>query len=195
MTPPPAHNGPGGLAKSAVSAAERARADAGVIPPASNHIPRQIRVVPPVPLANLFHGKKEELEMSNVIKMKNTRQRKRNTSSMTAISDRSLCVILSGGVPSVHERYKMRALEMGASALEPEEFWNKFRRRYPGTCWGWANCGTDDYYCIGRVVFVGLGPDDRSLQSGGEDAVLDAFIETQDSFSGEPHSLDEFFGA
>ncbi len=112
-----------------------------------------------------------------------------------------VCALLCGGVPSVHAGYKKRALAIGMLALELEEFWHRFRRRFPGTHWGWANHGTDDEVCIGRAVFVVLSPEDKSLvslidkfgwlQSGGENAVLDAFIETQDSFSGEPHPEDE----
>ena len=86
-------------------------------------------------------------------------------------------------------------------ALKLDEFWHKFRRRFSGTYWGYANYGTDEQDCIGRAVFVVFGPEDRSFislidefgwfQSGGEEAVLDAFIETQESFSGEPHPEDE----
>ncbi len=111
------------------------------------------------------------------------------------------CGILCGNVHSLHERYEKRALAIGMLALEVEEFWHRIRRRFPGTYWGYANYGTDEQDCIGRAVFVVLGPEDKSLislidkfgwfQSGGEDAVLDAFIETQDSFSGEPHPEDE----
>ncbi len=110
------------------------------------------------------------------------------------------CGMLSGGVTSVHAIYKGRALAIGVIALEFEEFWNKFRRRFPGTYWGYAIYGWDEESNIGRAVFVVLGPDDESLFSlidefgwlNGIYAVLDAFIETQDSFSGEPHPDDEF---
>jgi hypothetical protein len=112
-----------------------------------------------------------------------------------------VCGILCGDVSSVHEVYKTRALAIGMPALKLEDFWHKFRRRFPGTYWGYANYGTDEENCVGRAVFVVLGPGDRSFislidefgwfRSGGEDAVLDAFIETQDSFSGEPHPEDE----
>ena len=108
-----------------------------------------------------------------------------------------VCGILCGDVSSVHEVYKTRALAIGMPALKLEDFWHKFRRRFPGTYWGYANYGTDEENCAGRAVFVVLGPGDRSFislidefgwfQSGGEEAVLDAFIETQESFSGEPH--------
>ena len=86
-------------------------------------------------------------------------------------------------------------------ALKLDEFWHKFRRRFPGTYWGYANYGTDEENCIGRAVFVVLGPGDRSFagsidefgwfEGDGEEAILDAFIETQDSFSGEPHPHDQ----
>jgi len=112
-----------------------------------------------------------------------------------------VCGILWGGVSSVHAEYKKRAPAIGVPALKLEEFWHKFRRRFHGTYWGYANYGTDEQVSIGRAVFVVLRPEDKSLfslidkfgwfQSGGEDAVLDAFIETQDSFSGEPHPEDE----
>ena len=112
-----------------------------------------------------------------------------------------VCGQLPGSVPSVHTIYKKRALVIGMPALKLDEFWHKFRRRFPGTYWGYANYGTDEQDCIGRAVFVVLGPEDRSFislidefgwfQSGGEEAVLDAFIETQESFSGEPHPEDE----
>ncbi len=187
--------------------------------------------------------------MSNVIKMKKTRQRKRNTSikskeqkmrklesdesvqnseseemfsktitlneeeiniaekfadtrqTLADAAKACVCGILWGGVSSVHAEYKKRAPAIGVPALKLEEFWHKFRRRFPGTYWGYANYGTDEQVSIGRAVFVVLRPEDKSLfslidkfgwfQSGGEDAVLDAFIETQDSFSGEPHPEDE----
>ncbi len=112
-----------------------------------------------------------------------------------------VCGILWGGVSSVHAEYKKRALAIGMLALELEEFWHRFRRRFPGTSWGSANYAPGECISIRRAVFVVLGPEDKSLislidkfgwfQSGGEDAVLDAFIETQDSFSGEPHPEDE----
>lgn len=112
-----------------------------------------------------------------------------------------VCGLLCGNVFAVHAGYEKRALAIGISALEPEEFWHKFRRRFPGTYWGYANYGTDEQDCIGRAVFVVLGPEDKSLaslidkfgwfESDGHDAVLDAFIKTQDSFSGEPHPEDE----
>ncbi len=121
--------------------------------------------------------------------------------SLAEAAEACVCGLLCGQVSSVHAGYEKRALAIGVPALELEEFWHKFRRRFSGTYWAWANYGTDEEDCIGRAVFVVLGPEDKSLfslidkfgwfQSGGEDAVLDAFIETQDSFSGEPHPEDE----
>ena len=135
----------------------------------------------------------EEINMAE--KFADTRQ------TLADAANACVCGLLCGGVSSVHVGYKKRALAIGMPALELEEFWHKFRRRFPGTYWGWANHGTDEEDCIGRAVFVVLGPEDKSLvslidkfgwfQSGGKDAILDAFIETQDSFSGEPHPEDE----
>ena len=44
--------------------------------------------------------------------------------------------LLCGDVSSVQKRYEKRALAIGVLALELEEFWHKFRRRFPGTYWG-----------------------------------------------------------
>ncbi len=135
----------------------------------------------------------EEINMAE--KFADTRQ------TLADAANACVCGILWGGVSSVHAEYKKRAPAIGVPALKLEEFWHKFRRRFPGTYWGHANYGTDEQVSIGRAVFVVLRPEDKWLfslidkfgwfQSGGEDAVLDAFIETQDSFSGEPHPEDE----
>ncbi len=136
-----------------------------------------------------------EDELNMIEKFADTRR------TLADATEACVCGLLCGNVSSVHAGYEKRALAIGMPALELEEFWHKFRRRFPGTNWNYANYGTDEQYCIGRAVFVVLGPEDKSLvslidkfgwfQSGGEDAVLDAFIETQDSFSGEPHPEDE----
>ncbi len=136
-----------------------------------------------------------EDEINMIEKFADTRR------TLADAAEACVCGLLCGEVSSVHVGYKKRALAIGMLALELEEFWHRFRRRFPGTYWGWANHGTDEEVCIGRAVFVVLGPEDKSLvslidkfgwfQSGGEDAILDAFIETQDSFSGEPHPEDE----
>ncbi len=136
-----------------------------------------------------------ENELNMIEKIADTRR------TLADAVEACVCGLLCGGVSSVHAGYEKRALAIGMLALEVEEFWHRIRRRFPGTYWGYANYGTDEQDCIGRAVFVVLGPEDKSLislidkfgwfQSGGEDAVLDAFIETQDSFSGEPHPEDE----
>jgi hypothetical protein len=112
-----------------------------------------------------------------------------------------ICGVLYGDVGSLHATYVERREETGVSALEIDMFWHKFRRRFPGTYWGYTNYGTEEEPCTGRAVFVVLGLEDKSLASSinkfgwfvndGYDAVLDAFIKTQDSFSGEPHPEDE----
>ena len=139
--------------------------------------------------------KLNEDELNVIEKFADTRQ------TLADATEDCVCGLLCGGVFQVHAGYKERALAIGVLALELEEFWHRFRRRFPGTYWGYANYGTDEQDCIGRAVFVVLGPKNKSLvslidkfgwfQSGGENAVLDAFIETQDSFSGEPHPEDE----
>ncbi len=136
--------------------------------------------------------KLNEDELNVIEKFADTRQ------TLADATETCVCALLCGGVPSVHAGYEKRALAIGVPALELEEFWHRFRRRFPGTYWGWANHGTDEEVCIGRAVFVVVGPEDKSLVSLidkfgwlGEKAVLDAFIETQDSFSGEPHPDDE----
>jgi len=106
-------------------------------------------------------------------------------------------------VSSVHSRYQSRAREAGKVVLEIEDFWNKFRRRFPG-----SHEGQEPYYPslqtrgCGLVVFVRLRPSDTDLAaecacdglltSEGCDAVLDAFIQEQDTLSGEPHLEDDF---
>jgi len=122
-------------------------------------------------------------------------------SALRATEKDCLTGVLYGGVDSLHATYVKRVEETGVSALEIDVFWHKFRRRFPGTFWGYANFGTDEQDCIGRAVNVVLGPEDKSLASlidkfgefgsDGYVAVLDAFIEMQDSFSGEPHPEDE----
>jgi len=105
-------------------------------------------------------------------------------------------------VSSVHSSYQSRAREAGKVVLEIEDFWNKFRRRFPGSYWGHAEFGHDDEKNLGRAVFVCLRPTDSTLAaeryddgfftSEAEDAILDAFIQEQDTLSGEPHLEDEF---
>ena len=105
--------------------------------------------------------------------------------------------ILCGSVGSVYSRYQEKARETGKAILELEDFWNRFRRCFPGSCWAWANYGTDDEDSIGRAVNVSLRPTDTSLaneidewgwfSTEGRDAVLEAFVEAQDTLSGEPH--------
>lgn len=99
-------------------------------------------------------------------------------------------------VSGVHRSYQSRAREAGKVVLEIEDFWNKFRRRFPGSDWGWAKWGTDDEYNIGRAVYVRLRPTDTTLAAAryedrfftpeGHDAVLDAFIAEQEIISAEP---------
>lgn len=107
-------------------------------------------------------------------------------------------------LPSVHSRYQSRAREAGKVVLEIEDFWNKFRRRFPG-----SREGQEPYYPsiqtrgCGTVVFVGLRPTDSDLAaecacdglltSEAEVAILDAFIEGQDLFPSAPYPGDGGF--
>ncbi len=132
----------------------------------------------------------EEINMAE--KFADTRQ------TLADAAKACVCGILWGGVSSVHWEYKMRALAIGMLALELDEFWHRFRRRFPRTYWGFANAASDEQLSICNAVFVFLGPEDKSLISQIDKfgrfpgvAVIDAFIETQDSFSGEPHPGDE----
>jgi hypothetical protein len=107
-------------------------------------------------------------------------------------------------VSGVHSFYQSRAGEAGKVVLEIEDFWNKFRRRFPGSDWGWEKWGTDDEYNIGRAVYVRLRPTDSDLAaeryddgfftSEGHDAVLDAFIRDQGLFPAAPYPGDDGFG-
>ncbi len=133
-----------------------------------------------------------EEEPNMIEKFADTRQ------TLADAANACVCGILWGGVSSVHAEYKKRALAIGMSALDIEEFWHRFRRRFPGTSWGFANAASDEELSICNAVFVFLGPEDKSLISQIDKfgrfpgvAVIDAFIETQDSFSGEPHPEDE----
>ncbi len=133
-----------------------------------------------------------EEEPNMIEKFADTRQ------TLADATEVCVCGILWGGVSSVHWEYKMRALAIGMLALDIEQFWHRFRRRFPGTSWGFANSAPEEQVTIVRAVFVVLGPEDKSLISQIDkfgwfqsDAVIDAFIETQDSFSGEPHPEDE----
>jgi hypothetical protein len=98
-------------------------------------------------------------------------------------------------VYNFHRGYQSRAREAGKVVLEIEDFWNKFRRRYPGSWEGHAEFGPDDEKNLGRAVFVGLRATDTALAakigdgfftSDGQNGVLDAFIQEQDTLSGEP---------
>ena len=107
-------------------------------------------------------------------------------------------------VSSVHSRYQSRAREAGKVVLEIEDFWSKFRRRFPG-----SHEGQEPYYPsiqtrgCGSVVFVRLRPSDSDLAaecasdglltSEGCDVVLDAFIEAQDLFPVSPYPGDNGF--
>ena len=138
-----------------------------------------------------------EEEPNMIEKFADTRQ------TLADATEARVCGILWGGVSSVHWEYKIRALAIGMLALELDEFWHRFRRRFPGTDWGFAIAapeeqGSIDQGDVDYAVFVFLGPEDKSLISQIDkfgrfpgDAVIDAFIETQDSFSGEPHPGDE----
>ena len=100
-------------------------------------------------------------------------------------------------VSGLHSYYQRRARETGKTMLEIEDFWNKFRRRFPGSYWGHAEFGPDDEKNLGRAVFVCLRPTDASLASKidglgfftseGHDAVMEAFIRAQETLTGEPH--------
>ena len=94
--------------------------------------------------------------------------------------------ILCGSVGAVYSSYQKKARETGKAELAAEDFWNRFRRHFPGSDWVWANYGTAEESCVGRAVFVGLRTTDTSLggkidkwgwfTSEGHDAVLEAFI-------------------
>ena len=100
-------------------------------------------------------------------------------------------------VSGLHSYYQRRARETGKTMLEIEDFWNKFRRRFPGSYWGHAEFGPDDEKNLGRAVFVCLRPTDSTLAaeryddgfftSEAEDAILDAFIGEQETLSAEPY--------
>ena len=109
---------------------------------------------------------------------------------------------LCGSVDAVYSDYQEKAREMGKVVLELEDFWNRFRRRFPGSYWSYKHFGTAEQGYIGRAVFVWLRPTDTSLagkidewgwfRGEGHDAVLEAFIQAQEFFSGMPHPEDEF---
>ena len=105
--------------------------------------------------------------------------------------------ILCGSVGAVYSSYQEKARDAGKAELAAEDFWNRFRRRFPGSDWMWANYGTADESCVGRAVSVRLRPTDTTLAneigewgwftSEGYDAVLGNFIQAQETLSGEPH--------
>ncbi len=109
--------------------------------------------------------------------------------------------ILSGSVGGVYSNYQEKARETGKAVLELEDFWNRFRRRFPDSDWSYENYGSAEDYCVGRAVLVRLRPTDISLAGKiddwgwftveGHDAVLEAFIQTQEFFSGAPHPRDD----
>ena len=104
---------------------------------------------------------------------------------------------------SLHWHYQKQAEKTGKAILDFDAFWNKFRRRFPGTSWGWGDHGPGypEYNCIGRVTFLCLQPDDNELaetidswgwfNDRGVDLVTDNFIAVQDALSAEPHVSDE----
>lgn len=107
------------------------------------------------------------------------------------------CVVgtLAGSVSELQSSYQEKARKMGKRVLEREDFWNRFRRRFPGSAQGIAvyEGGYGDIGS-GPAVFVHLRTTDTALASLiGQgawfecDAVLDAFIREQDTYSGEPH--------
>ena len=112
--------------------------------------------------------------------------------------------ILCGSVDAVYSGYQKKVRETGKEVLELKDFWNRFRRRFPGSHWSYKDYGSGEQDCIGRAVIVGLRPTDTSLadkidewgwlRGEGHDAVLEAFIQAQEFFSGMPHPGDEFFG-
>ena len=51
--------------------------------------------------------------------------------------------IIWASVSSVYSSYQSRAREAGKVVLGIEDFWNRFRRRFPGSHWGWAKYGND----------------------------------------------------
>ena len=105
--------------------------------------------------------------------------------------------IFCGSVGAVYSSYQEKARDAGKAELDAEDFWNKFRHRFPGSDWMWANYGTADESCVGRAVSVRLCPTDTNLAneidewgwftSEGYDAVLGNFIQAQETLSGQPH--------
>ena len=105
---------------------------------------------------------------------------------------------LYGSVSDLHLAYLDKAREKGKTVLGFEDFWNKFRHRFPG-----SSKGNESYYPeLGDtkgspVVFVNFRPSDTALASLIDergwlerDEVLDAFIRDQETLSRKPYLED-----
>ncbi len=105
---------------------------------------------------------------------------------------------LYGSVSDLHLAYLDNAREKGKTVFGFEDFWNKFRHRFPG-----SSKGNESYYPeLGDtkgspVVFVNFRPSDTALASLIDergwlerDEVLDAFIRDQETLSRKPYLED-----
>ncbi len=66
--------------------------------------------------------------------------------------------IIWASVSSVHSKYQSQAREAGKVVLEIEDFWNKFRRRFPGSYWGHAEFGPDDEKILAARCLFAFAP-------------------------------------
>ena len=67
-------------------------------------------------------------------------------------------------VSGLHSYYQRRARETGKTMLEIEDFWNKFRRRFPGSYWGHAEFGPDDEKILAALCLFAFAPQTLPLQ-------------------------------
>ncbi|MDH3581495.1 MAG: hypothetical protein OEM91_12835 [Hyphomicrobiales bacterium] len=109
-----------------------------------------------------------------------------------------------GSLDHVYSLYRNRARDAGKTVLDLANFWHRFCRCFPGT--GrisgkhWPPVHVPDYFSYELAINVRFKSTDTALTgkidklgwftSEGEAAVLDAFIEEQDTLSGEPHPED-----